>query len=127
MMRPPPRSTLFPYTTLCRSRAASRATICSWRARALRAQPPLDATGVQNPAGDLLDGALGGIEPRQRVAREQRLRGAQLVLHLLLRGVATVGAALAADLLQSLRLDGQRIELGAERLESRRQPVGLQI
>src|SRR5256885_12089017 len=77
MMRPPPRSTLFPYTTLCRSRAASRATICSWRARALRAQPPLDATGVQNPAGDLLDGALGGIEPRQRVAREQRLRDAQ--------------------------------------------------
>src|SRR2546430_13132558 len=110
MIRRPPRSTLFPYTTLFRS-----------------AQPPLDAAGVQNAAGDLLDGALGGIEPRQRVAREQRLRGAQLVLHLLLRGVAAVRAALGADLLQPLRFDGQRIELGAERLQSRRQSAGFEI
>src|SRR5207248_5004332 len=109
------------------TRAVSRATISSCRARALRAQPPLDAAGVQNPAGDLLDGALGGIEPRQRVAREQRLRGAQLVLHLPLRGVAAVRAALAADLLQALRFDGQRIELGAERLQARRQSAGFQI
>src|SRR2546421_1308908 len=154
MIRRPPRSTLFPYTTLFRSRpasrsrrefvaagarpalaifvrpatrAASRATICSWRARALGAQPPLDAAGVQNPAGDLLDGALGGIEPRQRVAREQRLRDAQLVPHLLLRGVAAIRAALGADLLQPLRFDGQRIELGAEALQSRRQSAGFQI
>src|SRR2546430_2718552 len=109
------------------TRAASRAARCSLRARALRPQPPLDAAGVQNAAGDLLDGALGGIEPRQRVAREQRLRGAQLVLHLLLRGVAAVRAALGADLLQPLRFDGQRIELGAERLQWRRQSAGFEI
>src|SRR6202035_315945 len=111
---------------LTRARA-SRATIYSSRARPLRAQTPLDAAGVQNPAGDLLDRALGGIEPRQAVAREQRLRGAQFVLHLLLRSVAALRAALAADLLQPLGPDGQRIELGAERLQSRRQPAGFQI
>src|SRR5467141_5081096 len=33
MIRRPPRSTLFPYTTLCRSSAASR---CTWRRRASR-------------------------------------------------------------------------------------------
>src|SRR5487761_1761815 len=51
-----------------------------------RPQPPLDARGVENAAGDLLDRALRGVEGRDAVARDQRLGGAQLIAHLLLRG-----------------------------------------
>src|SRR5438874_1728731 len=94
---------------------------------ASRPQPPLDAAGVQDAAGDLLDRALGGVEPRQRVAGKQRLGRAQLVQLLLPRGVAAVRPALVADLLQPLGPDGERKQLGAIRLEPWRQPSRLQI
>src|SRR5579863_9855185 len=72
--------------------------------RRLGPQPPLDAGGVENAAGDLLDRALGGVERGNAQARNQRLGGTQLVAHLLLRGVAALRAALVADLLQPLGL-----------------------
>src|SRR5258708_27472779 len=54
MIRRPPRSTLFPYTTLFRSRAAHAVRAACWvRARGgrpqLRAAGPASAAGARNP------------------------------------------------------------------------------
>src|SRR5215469_6189412 len=93
----------------------------------LRSQPPLDAGGAEDAAGDLLDRALGSVERGDGIARAQRLRGAQLVLHLLTGGVAAVRTALVTDLLQPLGPDGEREQLVAVGLEARWQPPRLQV
>src|SRR5581483_6482537 len=85
-----------------------------------RPQPPLDAGRVENAAGDLLDGAFRGVERGDGVARKHRFRRADLVGDLLARGVATFRAALGADLLQALGLDGQGIKFATVRLEAGR-------
>src|SRR3989442_15364701 len=66
MIRRPPRSTLFPYTTLFRSLRAAR--------RALR-----DAPAVGEPAGEVEDdfAALPGA-PRSRHSRGEASRGCRL-------------------------------------------------
>src|SRR3712207_8797173 len=64
MIRRPPRTTLFPYTTLFRSRAA--AGVRGSRDRNLRAAPA--PPGVQLPgAGQLF--RLAGVQPSLRLAR----------------------------------------------------------
>src|ERR687898_1875853 len=95
--------------------------------RNLRTQTPLDAGVVEYAARDFLDGTFSGVEHWYGVAVEKSLRSAQLVLHLLTRGIAAVRAALAADLLQPFGFDSQRVELLAIRLETGRQRVGFQI
>src|SRR5437016_10917424 len=53
MIRPPPRSTLFPYTTLFRSQAACSAiptTSCSGSKRAAASTPKLSATHCSSSA-----------------------------------------------------------------------------
>src|SRR5215469_5323837 len=101
---------------------------CKFRAGCrLRPQPPFDARGVENAAGDLLDRALRSVERGDAESRNQRLGGPQLVAHLLLGGVAALRAALVADLLQAVGSDGQGIKLATMRLEPCRQLSGLQV
>src|SRR5215472_7299513 len=83
----------------------------------LQWQSPLDAGGVHDAARDLLDRGLTGIEYRDGVTAEERIGGAQLVLHLCARGVAAVRATLGADLLQPLRPDSEPVELAAKGAE----------
>src|SRR3712207_8620968 len=49
MIRRPPRSTLFPYTTLFRSKLSDRPQVC--------AEPPEEPRRLRDPRGDL------GVEP----------------------------------------------------------------
>src|SRR3712207_6893255 len=63
MIRPPPRSTLFPYTTLFRS-PARRAHAGSDR---VRAQSPLRVPGAEEPRRDGL--GRGGCRARRAVLR----------------------------------------------------------
>src|SRR3712207_7260307 len=67
MIRRPPRSTLFPYTTLFRSRGADRVVV-----------PPAEVTGVAAAADD-----ADGVEPPGVPPPGEELQGAaDVALHL---------------------------------------------
>ena len=84
-------------------------------------QAPLDPGAVENAAGDFLDRNFSGVQQRNGVPLEQRLRRSHFEGHLLPRGVAAVGAALVADLLQPIGLDRQREQLARIGFERARQ------
>ena len=74
---------------------------------------------LQQGGGDLLDGHRAGVEEGDVLGAVHGLRRPYLVAALIDRGVAAVGAPLAADLLQPLRGDGeaeQAFPLGFEDL-----------
>src|SRR3712207_7729755 len=54
MIRRPPRSTLFPYTTLFRSPALPRGEVYARRTQKARAQPVTDRAGARSPPLDRL-------------------------------------------------------------------------
>src|SRR3712207_7635509 len=54
MIRRPPRSTLFPYTTLFRSRSSTTRPTCSWSA---------SAAGCPQPGGPCSPAAWSGTRP----------------------------------------------------------------
>src|SRR3712207_8099163 len=67
MRRRPPRSTLFPYTTLCRSRAVVQALVALFEHRSRHA-------AIGSPGGvvvDLCSGACGPDEDLQGVRSEE--------------------------------------------------------
>src|SRR2546427_9592858 len=73
MIRRPPRSTLFPYTTLFRSRPAPRRGGCS-------AQGPVDYRGVGGPSGT---GSRAGVRRSEEHTSELQSQS-NLVCRLLL-------------------------------------------
>src|SRR5712672_4747320 len=93
----------------------------------LQPHAPLQVLAIENPAGDLLDAAFGGIEMWNGRAAEQRERGAQFRLYLRERGVAAVRAALMTDLLQAIRADRQSEQLGAVWCQCGRPLIGLKV
>src|SRR3712207_9052027 len=75
MIRRPPRSTLFPYTTLFRSR---RARLLLRRDALGHGEPPLPhlALGIRPPADEALDVGLGTIPERAEQCLGLRVDGA---------------------------------------------------
>src|SRR5262249_44965212 len=74
MIRPPPRSTLFPYTTLFRSRTTARAHTRRRHAAhpggpALRAPLPSFSPGARSPRGPALRAVLSRLIPSARTHR----------------------------------------------------------
>src|SRR2546427_2102224 len=67
MIRRPPRSTLFPYTTLFRSTAQGRVAVRTSRLR----QDPVGASGGGRGRGAFLLGGRSGV---RRVTRRRRCR-----------------------------------------------------
>src|SRR2546428_8065292 len=51
MIRRPPRSTLFPYTTLFRSHCERAPSLCEWMHRESHRQPDQSRSRAQDPAG----------------------------------------------------------------------------
>src|ERR1700692_3195649 len=90
-------------------------------------QSSLDAGAVEDSARYLFDGDFRGVEHRNAVPLEHRLRGPDFESHLLCRRVAAVGTALIANLLQPVRLDGQAEQFPRMRFERRRQASRFQI
>src|ERR1700688_2418537 len=86
------------------------------------AQAPLDARAVENSTGYFFDRDFGGVEHRNAVPFEQRLRRSDFECHLLRRRVAAVGTPLMSNLLQPVRLDRQTEQFSRIRFERRRQP-----
>src|SRR6266849_6330871 len=86
------------------------------------AQAPLDAGTVENSTRYFLDRDFGGVEHRNAVPFEQRLRRSDFESHLRRRRIAAVGTPLISDLLQPVRLDRQAEQLPRIRFERRRQP-----
>src|SRR2546425_3656558 len=86
MIRRPPRSTLFPYTTLFRSRAAERPLVKADHARAR--DPGGHATHQPGPGADgdprLHPGSGGGVRPRSEEHTSELQSLAYLVCRLLL-------------------------------------------
>src|SRR5256885_4693409 len=85
MIRRPPRSTLFPYTTLFRSQAAGRvqcgqtptgSRAAQWGHHLLERQPRPGA-GLRRAAGG---GAGGGRDARDRDRKSTRLNSSHLVI-----------------------------------------------
>jgi len=88
MIRRPPRSTLFPYTTLFRSAArpagdAGPAAVGDRLAPPTDAQPPLAESFVDNPGARVFDQRVDAMLQRQRNALRATL------------GIAVAGAVLA--------------------------------
>src|SRR2546422_6351468 len=75
MIRRPPRSTLFPYTTLFRSRAAHRST----------AQAHRDDAAVPAHPGDLFDGGAELLAAGDDARSEEHTSELQSRLHLVCR------------------------------------------
>src|SRR6185436_4161841 len=92
-----------------------------------RSQASLDPRVVQNAARNLFDGAFRGIDDRYRIARKQGVGGAQFVGHLLTRRIAAFGAPFVTNLLETLGLDSQGIELATMCFEARRELAGLEV
>src|SRR2546429_6276083 len=80
MIRRPPRSTLFPYTTLFRSDRAARAAASPRRSPVLRASPSSPRRGLA--AGR---GSNRGHATRHRVRSEEHTSELQSRLHLVCR------------------------------------------
>src|ERR1700724_3076636 len=85
------------------------------------AQAPLDPGAVENSARYFFDRDFGGVEHRNAVPLEHRLRRSDLESHLRRRRVAAVGAALVPYLLQPIGLDGQAEQFARIRFERGRQ------
>src|ERR1700676_4480661 len=85
------------------------------------AQAPLDAGAVENSARYFLDRDFGGVEQRNAMPLEQRLRRSDLESHLLRRRITAVGTPFVANLLQPIRLYSQTEQFPRIRFERRRQ------
>src|SRR5260370_39889162 len=85
------------------------------------AQAPLDPCAVENSARYFLNRDFGGVEHRNAMPFEQRLRRSDLESHLRRRRIAAVGTPLVSNLLQPIRLDGQAEQFPRIRVERRRQ------
>src|SRR2546422_8162890 len=87
MIRRPPRSTLFPYTTLFRSRDAAEIRKTLFRGQLRPALPPRPVTSFVRPAICLPPAAAGRAPPeRQRGSRsEEHTSELQSRLHLVCR------------------------------------------
>src|SRR5438034_8450736 len=82
MLRPPPRSTLFPYTTLFRSHADVRITISQQRRDAARhvARGKLRAVGEPAAQSAQRDGAHRDFGIRERDRKSTRLNSSHTVI-----------------------------------------------
>src|SRR6185503_8822900 len=72
---------------------------------------PGDPELAQDGGGDLLDRLRGRVDAVDSLAPHQLLGGFHFVVAVVQRGVAAVGAALLADLVQALVRDGQAVQL----------------
>src|SRR5260221_11255877 len=70
MIRRPPRSTLFPYTTLFRSEHASNYINCNCRRRLLGLNPLPDTTEMQPTIKKTSRNTGKGFSPRRRRSEE---------------------------------------------------------
>src|SRR2546426_3354782 len=110
MIRRPPRSTLFPYTTLFRSVRSAAAGVCEaaspaapvlrlrdvpWRRPRVRAQSPGAELRVHAPGR-----SVGGVATRQRPGESQAGRGAARGVPQSGAGAALRGEAGAADVIR---------------------------
>src|SRR5260370_36372531 len=91
------------------------------------AQAPLDAGAVENSTRYFLDRDFGGVEHRNAVAFEQRLRRSDFESHLRRRRIAAVGTPLVANLLQPVGLDGQAEQFPRIRVQRRQQLPRFQV
>src|SRR5665213_109105 len=82
---------------------------------------------VQHVGGDLLDRLGGRVEEGDLRLAHDFLRGGDLIAAVVDGGVARIGTALVADLVQAFCRDGQAPDLALERYQGRRQAVGLEV